>query len=218
MVKAGLAIDVSRQGDWWLQQDSSRFAVQIMAMGAPAVSAFLQRHAIASEVSIFRARAAEKSLLAVVTGPYATRQAADAAATQWQQQLSGVRPWVRSVASIQLAINNYRDQLQPRWIAHVEQNEQQLLKASPREYAVQLLAMDQQGITKFVSKYEIEGEIEYFRTQTGLYAVLMGRYTSRDQALAAGHGIASRVNGIRPWVRSLSSVQDVIRTSRDRPQ
>ena len=214
----GITLDVSNQSDRWLSQAPSQFAVQIMAMEAPVVVAYLKRHGIAAEVSTFRVVAAEKTLLAVASGPYLTRSEAVAAAEHWQQQLPGVKPWVRSVASIQQSVTAYHQHLQPTWLAQVADNEQQLMQAVPDEFVVQLIAMDQAAVSGFVQKHGLGDKVMYFRPQPGLYAALMGRYASRDQALAAGHEIASKAKGIRPWVRSVASVQTVIRENRDHPR
>jgi septal ring-binding cell division protein DamX len=125
------------------------------------------------------------------------------------------------VASIQQAVRSGETASAGEWLAHVRANEQQLLQARPKDYAVQLLAMDREGVTGFVNKHGLAGKVVYFRTRVNgqeRYAALMGGYADRDQALAAGHRIAAETRGIHPWVRSLASVQEVIRNYDDHPR
>jgi DamX protein len=210
-----------RNDDWWMTQPAGQFAVQLLAMDEPVVNRYVERHALTDRVATFRVQRDDQDLLVVAMGPFATQVEANTAARHWQQQLPGVKPWVRSIASIQQAVTDYRRQQRPSWAALVAGHEQQLMKQSPQRYAVQLMAMDQKSVTAFVAKYGLVDQVVYFRTRAGgqdLYAALLGSFPSREQALAAGHEVARQAEGVRPWVRSLASVQQVIRDRRDRPR
>lgn len=214
--------DLSRSDGWWLTQPASQFAVQLMAMQGQTVRDYIARHGLeAFNVATFRVRGAQQYLLAAALGPFATRTEADAAARQWQQRLPGIKPWVRSVASIQQVVADNRRQAMPDWMAVVAKHEQNLLKQRPQDYAVQLMAMDQATVTGFVAKYGLTDRVMYFRTRSGgrvVYAALLGSYPSRQQAEEASQLIAQQTRGVRPWVRSLASVQQVIRTHPDHPR
>jgi len=218
----GVSVDSGkRDDDWWLAQSDGQFAVQLLAMEERVVKEYIGRHALKDRVATFRVQGGGQPLLAAALGPYATQAEAGAAAQHWRQQLPGVKPWVRTVASIQQAVADYRRQQQPGWLALVARHEQQLLQQLPQNYAVQLMAMDQKSVTAFVAKHGLLNRVVYFRTRSGgqeLYAALLGSFSSRQQALDAGHEIARQAEGVRPWVRSLASVQQVIRTQRDRPR
>jgi len=219
--KTGLSDDARREDDWWLAQPSGQFAVQLLAMEERSVKAYIKRHALINKVATFQVQGGEQGLLAAALGPFATQAEARSVAQQWRQQLPGIKPWVRSVASIQQTVAEYRRQQQPRWLALVARHEQQLLQQLPQSYTVQLMAMDQKAVTAFVAKYDLADRVVYFRTRSGgqeLYAALLGGFSSRQLALAAGHDIAREAEGVRPWVRSLASVQQVIRARRDRPR
>jgi|GEM_PF-3683044 len=214
--------DLPRSDDWWLTQPGSQFAVQLMAMQGQAVRDYIARHGLeAFNIATFRVRGGQQDLLAAALGPFATRTEADTAARQWQQRLPGIKPWVRSVASIQQVVSGNHRQAMPDWMAVVAKHEQALLKQRPQDYAVQLMAMDQATVTGFVAKYGLTDRVMYFRTRSGgrvVYAALLGSYPSRQQAEEAGQLIAQQTRGVRPWVRSLASVQQVIRTRPDHPR
>jgi septal ring-binding cell division protein DamX len=211
--QAGITAAAADQGQWWLSQPADQYAIQLIAIDARAVNRYVQQHDLDASVNSFPVKRPDGDLVALAVGPIAGKAAAEAEALRWQQRLPGIQPWVRSVASIQRTVRSAEAPSPAEWLARVRANEQLLLQASPRDYAVQLLAMDREGVTAFVDKHGLTGKVVYFRTRVNgreRYAALMGGYADREQALAAGHQIAAEA-GIHPWVRSLASVQDVIR-------
>lgn len=213
---------VTQHGDdWWLKQPAGQYAVQLLAMDETVVKAYIDRHVLADKVGTFWVLSGKQGLLAVASGPFKTQTEANEAALTWRQRLPDTKPWVRSVASIQQAVDAFRRQQRPAWLTLVVNHEQQLLQRQPGGYAVQLVAMDQAGVTRFVEKHGLADQVVYFRTRSGgqeLYAALLGSYPSRELALAAGHEIARQAKSVRPWVRSIASVQQTIRNQRDRPR
>jgi DamX protein len=211
---------VVRDDDWWLTQPAEQYAVQLLAMEATVVRDYIARHQLtAANVATFQVSVGGEGLLAAALGPFATEAEAGKAAREWRQRLPGVKPWVRSIASIQQVVSDARP-LQP-WSVLIARHEQQLLHQQPQHYAVQLLAMDQGAVTRFVAKYRLTDRVVYFRTHSGgqeLYAALLSSFPSREQAVAASNEIARQAVGVRPWVRTVDSVQQAIRSNHDRPR
>jgi len=219
--KPAAAAASERDDNWWLAQPAGQYAVQLLAMEDRVVKAYIERYKLAGRVATFHVRGGKQALLAAAMGPFVTQAEASAAAQQLQQRLSGVKPWVRTVGSIHEAVASYRSQQSPDWLARVYQHEQQLLQEPPQHFAVQLMAMDQEAVTGFVTKNGLADQVVYFRTRSSgqeLYAALLGSFPSRQQALAAGHELSRQTKGVRPWVRSLASVQQVIRSNHDHPR
>jgi len=215
---AGTATD---QEQWWLSQPADQYAVQLMAMSDDEVERYLHKHELAATVSTYRVKRGDNDLLAVAVGPFGDKADAEAQAQQWQLRLPGIRPWVRSVASIQQAVKAQSPESAVEWLARVKANEQQLLQAPANAYAVQLMAVDRKAVTDFVNKHGLADKVVYFRTRVDgqeRYAALMEGFTDREQAMAAGHRVAAELKGVRPWVRSMASVQKVIRDYDDHPR
>ena len=219
--QTGIAATETDQGQWWLSQPADQYAVQLMAMEASKVDRYLNQHELTSTVTTFRVKGGDKDLLAVAVGPFVDKADAEAKALQWQQRLPGIRPWIRSVASIQQAVKVQRSESAVEWLARVKANEQQLLHAPADAYVVQLMAVNRKAVTDFVDKHGLASKVVYFRTRVDgqeRYAALIDDFTDREQAMAAGHRIAAELKGIQPWVRSLASVQKVIRDYEDHPR
>lgn len=220
-VEARKIASALRNNDWWLDQPAGQFAVQLMAMEESVARQYIERNDLAGRVAVFSVQGKkEQGLMAIASGPFLTQSAATDAARMLQQQLTDIKPWVRSVSSIQKAVVDFQRSNKPYWNSLVKKHEQQLLQGSAQDYVVQLMAMDRQAVTQFVTKNRLADQVMYFRTRSGaqeLVAAVLGSYTSRQQALNAGHDIAGKARGVRPWVRSLASVQKIIRSQTDRP-
>jgi septal ring-binding cell division protein DamX len=204
----------------WLTQPSDHYAIQLLAMEEADANRFMRQHKLESSVTTYWVKGAEKTLLAVAVGPFAGKDEAQSEAREWQQRLPGIQPWVRSVASIQQAAQAF-EQRPGEWMEQVKTDEQTLLQEPATDYAVQIMAMDRKAVTGFINEHGLADQVVYFRTRVNgreQYAALMRGFADRDQALAAGHRLATEYKGVRPWVRSLASVQQGIRLYEDHPR
>lgn len=199
---------------WWLAQDGRQFAIQLLVMEAPAVSRFIEKYNLRQQAAIFPLWRDEQELQAVAIGPFVSREQAMAEVSRMSAQLAGVKPWVRSVDSIHQAIKHYQQFAPTAFGLLLGKHEQRLLTATGEQYAVQLLAMEPLAATRFVEQHQLRERVSFFRTRQGereLLAVILGPYATREEATIQGRNLQQQVAGIKPWVRSIQSVQQSIR-------
>jgi len=208
---------------WILARNPRHYTIQLIAMDRPKVMALTQKWQLQPPPVYFSTRG---NLTAVLYGDYASQQAAAKAGAALRQRLSGIRPWIRSFASIQQVLNVHKlapDKVMVERQAHATaagspdamlvEREEWLLQRERRHFTLQLMAMDLSAVTKRVNRWSIASQVAYYRTLKGdreLVAVTYGDYPTRQAADAASRRLTRRIKGIKPWIRSFSAIQSAI--------
>jgi len=95
------------------------------------------------------------------------------------------------------------------------QDAARILAFSSSEYTMQLLgSKKEESIHKIMAKLPDDTNLMYFeKTHKGApwFVLVYGHYTSRAAANAAAAKMPAALNGIKPWVRGISGVQDTIK-------
>lgn len=91
--------------DWLLAQAPGHYALQLMATRKEkGVKEFIRDRKLGDDAAYFRFSKGGEPWYAVVYGAYPSRAAANAVAGDMPRNLRGIKPWVRSFASIQKVI------------------------------------------------------------------------------------------------------------------
>lgn len=100
-------------------------------------------------------------------------------------------------------------------IASASSFEERLLRASPQNYAVQLLAShSESNIREFVARIPGGQAAGYFETRhqgRPWFVALLATFDDRDQATQAISALPANLRSNQPWVRSLAGIQNDIR-------
>lgn len=96
-----------------------------------------------------------------------------------------------------------------------------LLAQNPEYFTLQILAGYQSAtINKFITQHRLpEDELAYyFSLNRGKdwHSLVFGYYPSRSQAEGAASELARQLPGVKPWIRSIKSIQDDIEYARSR--
>lgn len=95
-------------------------------------------------------------------------------------------------------------------------SENQLLSLNSQNYTVQLLGShDKTSIEKFIARNNLQQQANIYRSELRgktWYVAVYGQYNTIHQARAAIAGLPASVKKLRPWVKSLTTVQKAIRT------
>lgn len=92
---------------------------------------------------------------------------------------------------------------------------EQLLQASPRNYAVQLLASHSEAnISEFVTQLNGDHPAGYFETRyqgKPWFVAVLAAFDDRDKATLAISSLPAKLRSNEPWVRSVAGIQTDIR-------
>jgi len=89
-----------------------------------------------------------------------------------------------------------------------------LLAMSPERFAVQLIALDSAELAeRFIEENALQDAmvVQLARQKDFYYVVIFGIYDSFEEAQAAFEANPGSLAGIKPWIRSLGSLQAAIR-------
>lgn len=211
-----LSLPVERHENWLLEQQQGHYTVQLTAMEMDKIERFIGQQSLTDQVHVFRVKNRRgDTVVAVAAGDYQGRSAAEQAAQQYQRRIAGIKPWVRSLASVQQSVNDFRLHLaEEQHSRMIHQHEQRLLEKIPQRYTLQLMAMDDKSTMDYVRKHGLQDDVTYFRPlagQQGLLAAVTGEFASKDEAETKARELARQLPGIKPWARSVASVQNIIR-------
>ena len=88
---------------------------------------------------------------------------------------------------------------------------EQLLQASPRDYAVQLLASySEANISKFVAQLNVDHPAGYFETRyqgKPWFVAVLAAFEDRDEATRSISSLPAKLRSNEPWVRSVAGIQ-----------
>ena len=91
-----------------------------------------------------------------------------------------------------------------------------LLQQDPQTFTLQLMAIREEAtIIKFINDHNLQEQAAYFNTYNNnieWLAVVYGIYPTREEAERASKQLQARIATLRPWIRSLKSVQDSVHT------
>jgi len=201
---------------WLLSQQANHFTLQLMAMDEVAVRRFAAKNNL-REARYFWTMAGGKNVLAVVTGVFQNRDEALQGSKSLSKKIPGIKPWVRTFASVQVALKDFQGLNQARQRTELyAEHESQLLALDPKAFTLQLMAMEEHKVLSFVSKNSLGEDMRYFRTASKnqpLLALVLGVYKNRVDAQQSAALLQKRLPGVTPWLRQLASVQQVIGVS-----
>jgi septal ring-binding cell division protein DamX len=88
---------------------------------------------------------------------------------------------------------------------------EQLLQASPRDYAVQLLASySEANISEFVAQLNADHPAGYFETRyqgKPWFVAVLAAFDGRDEAARSIPSLPAKLRSNEPWVRSVAGIQ-----------
>jgi septal ring-binding cell division protein DamX len=88
---------------------------------------------------------------------------------------------------------------------------EQLLQASPRDYAVQLLASySEANISKFVAQLNSDHPAGYFETRyqgKPWFVAVLAAFDDRDEAARSIPSLSAKLRSNEPWARSVAGIQ-----------
>ncbi|NNL43667.1 MAG: hypothetical protein HKO79_14365, partial [Desulfobacterales bacterium] len=91
-----------------------------------------------------------------------------------------------------------------------------LLSQNPSFYTIQLIGLqNEKSIHKFVKKYKLFYRVAYYKTlyhKKDWYPLLYGVYPTRKEALSAIKKLPQELGELSPWIRSFSSIQQIIKS------
>lgn len=91
-----------------------------------------------------------------------------------------------------------------------------ILSQNPSFYTIQLIGLqNEKSIHKFVKKYKLFNHVAYYKTlyhKKDWYPLLYGVYPTRREALSAMKKLPQELGKLSPWIRSFSSIQQIIKS------
>jgi outer membrane protein len=95
--------------------------------------------------------------------------------------------------------------------------EQKIFRIDPHHYTVQIFAAHEPSeLMDFVNKNNIKETIYTFQVKNGdeiWYDLVVGDFQSRFEAQALADKLSASIQGLQPWVRTYSNVQEAIKHS-----
>lgn len=93
-----------RREAWLLEQAPDAWTVQLFASREERVLSLMAEHGLDADAAVFRARAGDPPLYALIWGVFPSRAEAIRAMEGDLARITGLQPWVRSLADVQTAI------------------------------------------------------------------------------------------------------------------
>jgi len=91
-----------------------------------------------------------------------------------------------------------------------------LLAQNPSYYTIQLIGLqNEKSVNKFVKKYKLFNQVAYYKTlyyKKDWYPLLYGVYPTRREASSAMKKLPQEFRKFSPWIRSFSSIQQIIKS------
>lgn len=96
--------------------------------------------------------------------------------------------------------------------------EKKLLATTDQFYTIQLMGTaDKEDIVNFVNNHHLQDKASYFHTfylNQDWYILVFGQYATYAQAIQAMNGLPENLQRLKPWVRTIASVQNAIQLGR----
>lgn len=191
--------------DEWLQaRTGQNYTIQLLASrNSKAAAAFSEQYALkdAHEVQLMKQG---QRWYYLVHGDYSSRVEADTVAAELAARIDGVKPWVRSMASLQQIML----QGQVRGVGWIRAQ-------ADSAYSLQLVAGSASDtIEDFVGKHQLTGSAAIYQTTRkgkAWYVLIYGVYANQEQAKAAVKTLPESVRKLKPWSRSYASIKAELR-------
>lgn len=100
---------IPRKEKWIFEQDTSHYTLQIVAgENLKTIEEFIAEHKLKNDIAFYRSVRKGKPWYGLIYGIYTHKQAAISAINQLSTKLQRLKPWVRSINSVQNDINKTR--------------------------------------------------------------------------------------------------------------
>jgi len=190
---------------WLFDRDPKHYTLQVLASrNGLAVANYYKDRGLEGRGHILAYRKDGQQWYGLVYGDYASHEAADAAAVTLAEQLKDDnKPWSRSMAGLQQMV-----------LAGRIENAAWIKVQSGSFYTLQLVAgSSRETVEAFVGEHRLTGQAAVYQTThqgQPWYVLIYGLYDDQGQAQAAAAALPPEVRKMKPWARSLASVQQDI--------
>ena len=100
---------IPRKEQWIFEQDARHYTLQIVAgENLKTIEEFITEHKLKNDIAFYRSVRKGKPWYGLIYGIYTHKQAAISAINQLSKKLQRLKPWVRSINSVQSDINKTR--------------------------------------------------------------------------------------------------------------
>jgi len=191
--------------DWLFGRNPAHFTLQVLASrNGLAVANYYKDRGLEGAGHILAYRKDGQQWYVLVYGDYASHEAADAAALSLAERLKDDnKPWSRSMSGLQQMVLAGRIE-DAAWIK----------VQSGGRYTLQLVAgSSRETVEAFVGEHQLTGQAAIYQTTHNgqpWYVLIYGLYDDQRQAQAAAAELPPAVRQMKPWARSLASVQQDI--------
>jgi len=207
--------------DWYADQPKSNYTLQLLASEKRAnAEAYAKQHKLQAPVGEFAMAHNGKTLYALTQGSYPNRAAAEKAAKALP---AGVKPWVRSMASVQQVMKREKPATKtaPATASAADGERYKdtawVWSQDPNHYTVQLsAASSEQAIQADMRRISLPGEMTVVKTLRDgkpWYALIYGSFASKAAARGTIDRLPAQLKQAGPWPRSFASLQDELTRS-----
>jgi septal ring-binding cell division protein DamX len=208
--------------EWYASQPKSSFTLQLLASEKRQnVEAYAKQHKLKSPLGEFVMEHNGKQLYALTQGSYPNRASAEKAAASLP---AGIKPWVRTMASIQKVMKREKPvvakakaAVEPVASGERYKDTAWVWSQDPNHYTVQLsAASSEQAIEADMRRISLPGEmtvVQTLRDGKPWYALLYGSFATKEAARGTIARLPAKLRQAGPWPRSFASLQDEISRS-----
>lgn len=190
---------------WLFDRNPKHFTLQVLASrNGLAVANYYKDRGLEGAGHILAYQKEGQQWYVLVYGDYASHEAADAAAQSLAQRLKdNNKPWSRSMVGLQQMVLSGRIE-SAAWIK----------VQSGSYYTLQLVAgSSRETVAAFVGEHQLTGQAAIYQTTHNgqpWYVLIYGLYDDQHKAQAAAAQLPPAVRAMKPWARSIASVQQDI--------
>ena len=204
---------------WIMSRDPTHFTLQLLGTSSRAsLEAFIRRHRLRGDVSIYQTLRDGKPWYALVYGEFSNRAQAKAASKRLPASMRKVKPWIRRFDSVQAQIVTETKAITAtrpgKYVSGSRLDKQNhvawLWSQSPNNFTLQLLgSRNEAAIVAFIKKHNLIGQAKYFHTRYDTrdwYTLVYGVYPNRQAAQRAIGDLPPALQKVSPWPRSFASI------------
>ncbi len=219
--------------NWIRQQSPQHYTLQLFGTRTQAAAqAFIQQHHLQGDLAVFHTKKQGSDWFGVVMGSYPDQHAAQQASAKLPAVIQKAKPWARRfdavIAEMQVVkLAPTKPSGKPATVkpgtpipvtapvaakpAASTEHEAWLWSQDPRQLTLQLLVSQSvDNVERFINQHdELRAKAVYFRTHNKdreLYTVVLGVYTTPQQAEAAAARLPDTLRKIKPHIRSFASI------------
>lgn len=205
------------QGSEWLQhQPKNHFTLQLLATrNSAGLREFAKKQGFPAPLAHLVVELKGKEMHLLVQGSYATQAEAERAAKHLP---GGIRPWIRSLGSIQQVAMSEAPPVAKAAAVSVEEGGIKempwLWSQDPQAYTIQLAAAEnREAVENVMRQLVLPGERMVVRTQRNngpWYLLIYGSFTDEASASATIGRLPKAQQKAKPWPRRFASLHDEI--------